>query len=77
MKYPERISLPFDPAGGNRLDRFLAAAWLPWALMALGAAFRLGRYLQNPAIWLDEAMLAVNILERPLAGLLGPLEYQQ
>ncbi|MCP4641560.1 MAG: hypothetical protein GY851_14045 [bacterium] len=64
-----------EPSGA--LERLLSARWLPWFLMALAVALRLGRYLHNPAIWLDEGMLVANILDRDVAGLLQPLEYRQ
>ena len=53
-------------------------AWLvPVALGALGAALRLWQYGVGTSLWADEANLALNIVERPLARLLGPLDYRQ
>ncbi len=53
-------------------------AWLvPGALCALGAALRLWQYGAGASLWADEANLALNIVERPLARLLGPLDYRQ
>jgi hypothetical protein len=47
------------------------------ALGALGAALRLWQYASGASLWADEANLALNILDRPLARLLGPLDYRQ
>ncbi|HEX5386790.1 MAG TPA: glycosyltransferase family 39 protein [Gemmatimonadales bacterium] len=47
------------------------------ALLVLGAAVRLAAYLRRPALWGDEAMLALNVAQRSLAGLTHPLDYAQ
>ncbi len=45
---------------------------------ALGLAFRLRHFLTRRALWLDEAMLALNILHRSFGGLTQqPMEYGQ
>lgn len=48
-----------------------------WGLIALGVAMRLRQYLANRSLWLDEAMLALNILNKNVAGLFGKLDYEQ
>jgi hypothetical protein len=48
-----------------------------WLLLAIGVLLRLRPYLSNRSLWLDEALLAINILRQPLAGLLGPLQNDQ
>jgi hypothetical protein len=50
--------------------------WL-LALMAIGLALRLTRYLLRFPLWEDEAMLSANFLDRGYAGLLQPLHYCQ
>ena len=57
----------------------LEAAWTYAAtlIVVAGAALRFDHYLSGHGLWLDEAYLAINILERPVAALLGPLEYNQ
>ena len=53
-------------------------AWLvPARLGALGAALRLWQYATGASLWADEANLALNIVDRPLGHLLGPLDYRQ
>lgn len=55
----------------------LRRVWLVRVLLAVGVLLQLAQYVSNRSLWLDEAMLALNIIERPFAGLLGPLEYDQ
>src|SRR5881392_4485369 len=47
------------------------------ALIALGIVLRLARYLANRSLWLDEVLLARNILDRSFTGLLAPLDLNQ
>jgi len=46
-------------------------------LMLLGALLRLRQYLTGRSLWADEAMLALNIVNRDFAGMLRPLDYDQ
>lgn len=46
-------------------------------LVLAGLALRLRQYLSGRSLWLDEAMLALNIVGRDFAGLLKPLDYNQ
>jgi len=50
---------------------------LTWAAVGLGCLLRVVEYLLNRSLWLDEAYLALNILHRPWAGLLRPLDNHQ
>lgn len=46
-------------------------------VLSLGLGIRLINYFSNPGLWLDEALLALNLMERTYAGLLGPLGRNQ
>jgi hypothetical protein len=45
--------------------------------LGLGLSARLVQYAFNRSLWLDEAFLALNLLRRDFAGLLGPLDDYQ
>jgi hypothetical protein len=51
----------------------LAAA----SLVTMGLVLRLRIYLSGRSLWLDEAMLALNLVRRDFVGLLLPLDYDQ
>lgn len=46
-------------------------------IILVGMALRIGQYLANRSLWLDEALLAQNIANRSLAGLTQPLDHDQ
>ena len=46
-------------------------------LIVLGVVLRLRQYIAWRSLWLDEAMLALNIVHRDFAGLLQTLDYNQ
>lgn len=54
-----------------------AALLIVVAATALGIALRLVQYLDNRSLWLDEAMLALNLLDRSAAQLAGTLDFHQ
>lgn len=54
-----------------------ATRYAALAIMIAGAFLRLNQYAANRSLWLDEAMLALNIVNRSFGNLLGPLDYSQ
>jgi hypothetical protein len=48
-----------------------------WGLATLGIVFRLRQYLFDRSLWLDEALLVLNIIHRSPSELLKPLDYHQ
>jgi Dolichyl-phosphate-mannose-protein mannosyltransferase len=48
-----------------------------WVLGFLGVVARLVPYLANRSLWFDEALLALNVIDRPLWALAGRLDFNQ
>ena len=69
-------SLPRPPAIPGSRSWLRAEAW-PLALIAFGTVLRLQQYLANPSLRLDEALLALNLVNRSFSGLLQPLDHGQ
>ena len=46
-------------------------------LLLSGFVLRMWQYLTGRSLWLDEAMLALNIVNRDFAGLFHPLDYDK
>jgi hypothetical protein len=46
-------------------------------LLGLGIAVRVRDWLYGRCLWVDEAMLALNLMQRDFAGLLAPLDQHQ
>src|SRR5512143_3859115 len=46
-------------------------------LILVGVMLRLRQYLTDRSLWVDEAMLALNIVNRSFAELFKPLDYNQ
>lgn len=46
-------------------------------VIALGVILRLAAFLSNRSLWLDEAMLTLNLTDRSFFELAGPLDYDQ
>ena len=43
----------------------------------IGFAFRVGVYVRDSSLWIDEAMLALNVVNRSPAELMKPLDWNQ
>lgn len=79
MRLPTTIS-PRREANHESPRRVETALTSPAAFVALtvlGAALRIGNYAANRSLWLDEAALAHNVVQRTFAGLATPLDYAQ
>jgi hypothetical protein len=50
---------------------------LAWALISVGAALRLVQYAANRPLWLDEALISLNIVNKSFGDLFGVLNFNQ
>lgn len=59
---------------GNKLSQWLSHLYtskrLPWIIICIGIILRLIRYLYNTPLFFDEAVSAVNIIDRPFNDLI-------
>ncbi len=69
-----RLSAPLERAA-TRIASILPT--LTWLVLAAGTVLRLGRYLDNRSLWLDESFLAVNVTGRSWSDLFGTLDFLQ
>lgn len=61
----------------KKLSRLAPRDWIGLGLVLIGFVLRLRQYLANRSLWLDEAMLANNILSRNFGGLFQQLDNNQ
>jgi hypothetical protein len=64
-------------AEGSLLLRVLRSRELVYVLVGIGLLLRIAQYLANRSLWIDEAWLALNLVERPVSDLTGPLDFNQ
>jgi hypothetical protein len=51
--------------------------WLLGAVVIFGIVCRVSQYAANTSVWHDEAYVALNVLHKAFAGLLGPLDWHE
>ncbi|MCA1990448.1 MAG: glycosyltransferase family 39 protein [Coleofasciculus sp. S288] len=61
----------------KRANYFSLPEILSIIIITFGILVRLVQYLFNRSLWADEAVLALNIVDRSFLGLLQPLDYEQ
>lgn len=69
---PQVVTVP-EPL--PRPSRLLPAAMI--ALVLVGCGLRVAAWMGSRNLWIDESMLALNLVERSPAGLLEPLDWNQ
>src|SRR5438132_4168306 len=72
---------PKQRAAGALEDSFALSALcsreLLVVLVGIGIALRVAQYAANRSLWVDEAWVALNLIERPLSGLTTHLSFNQ
>jgi uncharacterized membrane protein len=58
-------------------NKFVFSENVAWFVIGFGVVVRLAQYLWNRSLWADEAVLALNIVNRSFWELLQPLDYDQ
>lgn len=53
------------------------ATWATAVLLLAGGILRIGRYLADRSLWLDESYLTLNLITRSYGGLLKTLDFNQ
>lgn len=61
----------------TRVTSVLTCQRLSWLLLAFGVLVRTVQYFYNRSLWADEAVLALNIVNRSYLELFEPLDYDQ
>ncbi|MGB7441096.1 MAG: glycosyltransferase family 39 protein [Coleofasciculaceae cyanobacterium] len=67
----------FNNKFGKQIHTFFDSPKLPVAILFFSLLVRLVQYLSNRSLWADEAVLALNIVNRSYLELLQPLDYNQ
>lgn len=58
-------------------NKFIFSENVAWFVIGFGVVVRVAQYLWNRSLWADEAVLALNIVNRSYGELLQPLDYDQ
>ena len=61
----------------DKLTSLFSLKSLLWLAIVIGIFLRLEQYLLNRSLWIDEAFLALNIINRSYLEFLEPLDYNQ
>jgi 4-amino-4-deoxy-L-arabinose transferase-like glycosyltransferase len=48
-----------------------------WVAVAVGSAVRVEQFMTRRSLWLDEALVSMNVVQRGFGGLTRPLDYAQ
>jgi hypothetical protein len=61
----------------DTFEKIYDSTWTIWIILAVGILIHIIQYIANRSLWLDEAMLSSNIVNRTLFGMLQHLDYAQ
>src|SRR5205085_12273531 len=65
------------PSDTGRRTRMQHQRALLLLVVLVGILCRVAQYMANPSLWHDEALVALNVMDRSAGQLLGPLDYAQ
>jgi hypothetical protein len=72
-----RTPLELIAASRAIANSVVESAYLPWVIVGIGLVLRVGRYLHERSLWLDESQLALNVMSRSYSHLVGALDFDQ
>jgi hypothetical protein len=61
----------------QKIESFILSSRFHYLLISIGIVIRLRQYLFNRNLWVDEAMIALNVIQKNFHELLRPLDYVQ
>jgi hypothetical protein len=64
-------------AASGVTPRRIMTNMLPCMIICVGVVLRFAQYIYNRSLWLDEAALTLNIIDRSFSELVRPLDYSQ
>jgi dolichyl-phosphate-mannose-protein mannosyltransferase len=74
---PKRSAVGLTSSERGWALRLLRSRELVLVLVGLGVLLQIAQYLANRSLWVDEAWLSLNLIDRPLSGLTTTLDFQQ
>ncbi len=77
LTVPSLVESPIPAAETAPPREWLSVRTLVVICVMIGFAFRVGVYVRDSSLWIDEAMLALNVVNRSPAELMKPLDWNQ
>ena len=74
---PKRLVVGLTSSERGLALRLLRSRELVLVLVGVGVVLQIAQYLANRSLWVDEAWLSLNLIDRPLTALTKPLDFQQ
>jgi hypothetical protein len=74
---PKRLAIGLISSERGLALRLLRSHELALVLVGVGVLLQVAQYLANRSLWVDEAWLSLNLIDRPLTALIKPLDFQQ
>ena len=75
VETPSRLNVGSSHSGFREFQEWFNCSRLIWILVFVGVAIRLEQYIFNRSLWLDESLMALNILHRSFRQLTQQLDF--